>query len=170
VQAAFARVRRAHAEGTVVSPRALLFQTARNLALNQIRHRSYTHPIALTETDLSGVLDDGIGVPEAVAQAEDEPGTVAAEDPGKCHAILEGVEEAAVGEAEMLTVDHAEGPGSGKGLGHPLLRPARARRRLTVGEVHDADAVPLRGQQRQRAAATDLDVVGMGADRDHVER
>jgi RNA polymerase sigma-70 factor (ECF subfamily) len=67
VQEAFARVLRAHGEGTVVCPRALLFQTARNLALNQIRHRSYTHPIALTETDLSGVLDDGIGVPEAVA-------------------------------------------------------------------------------------------------------
>jgi DNA-directed RNA polymerase specialized sigma24 family protein len=66
VQEAFARVLRAHSEGTVVCPRALLFQTARNLALNQIRHRSYTHPIALTETDLSGVLDDGIGVPEAV--------------------------------------------------------------------------------------------------------
>ena len=66
VQEAFARVLRAHAEGTVVCPRALLFQAARNLALNQIRHRSYTHPIELTETDLSGVLADGIGVPEAV--------------------------------------------------------------------------------------------------------
>ena len=33
VQEAFARVLRAHAEGTVVCPRALLFQTARNLAL-----------------------------------------------------------------------------------------------------------------------------------------
>ena len=42
VQEAFARVLRAHGEGTVICPRALLFQTARNLALNQIRHRSYT--------------------------------------------------------------------------------------------------------------------------------
>ena len=71
VQEAFARVLRAHAEGTIVCPRALLFQTARNLALNQIRHREYNHPVEITEIETSGVLDEGVGVPEAVARAED---------------------------------------------------------------------------------------------------
>ena len=90
VQEAFARVLRAHTEGTVVRPRALLFHTARNLALNHIRHRSYTHSIELTETDLSGVLDDGIGVPEAVAHAEDIQMLIAAIQslPERCRQVF----------------------------------------------------------------------------------
>ena len=90
VQEAFARVLRVHAEGTVVCPRALLFQAARNLALNQIRRRSYTHPIELTETDLSGVLDDGVGVPEAVAHAEDIKMLIAAIQslPERCRQVF----------------------------------------------------------------------------------
>jgi RNA polymerase sigma-70 factor (ECF subfamily) len=71
VQEAYTRLLRAHAEGTVVSPKAFLFHAARNLALNQIRHRSYTHPSGLTEIDVSSVLDSGEGVPETVARAED---------------------------------------------------------------------------------------------------
>ncbi|MEO6246603.1 MAG: sigma-70 family RNA polymerase sigma factor [Opitutaceae bacterium] len=71
VQEAYARLLRAHAEGTVVSPKAFLFHAARNLALNHVRHRSYTHPTALTETDTSRVLDTAEGVPESVARAED---------------------------------------------------------------------------------------------------
>ena len=55
-------------------------------------------------------------------------------------------------------------------LGKPLLGAARPRRGLAVGEVDDADAIPLRRQQGQRAATADFDVVGMGADRDHIER
>lgn len=90
VQEAFTRVLRAHTEGTVVCPRALLFHTARNLALNQIRHRSYTHPIELTETELSGVLDDGIGVPELVAHAEDIQMLIAAIQslPERCRQVF----------------------------------------------------------------------------------
>lgn len=70
-QEAIARLLRAHAEGTVVSPRAFLFQTARNLALNQLRHRAHTHPAGITETDASGVLDGAADVPESIAHAED---------------------------------------------------------------------------------------------------
>ena len=44
VQEAYARLLRARAEGTIVSPKAFLFHSARNLALNQLRHRSYTLP------------------------------------------------------------------------------------------------------------------------------
>jgi RNA polymerase sigma-70 factor (ECF subfamily) len=71
VQEAYTRLVRAHADGTVVCPRAFLFHTARNLALNQIRHRGYTHPDPLTEPNVSGVLDSGESVPELVARAED---------------------------------------------------------------------------------------------------
>lgn len=70
-QEAFVRVLKAHTEGKVVNPKALLFQTARNLALNQIRHRGYRHSESLTETDPSGVLDDAPSAPSAVAHAED---------------------------------------------------------------------------------------------------
>jgi RNA polymerase sigma-70 factor (ECF subfamily) len=71
VQEAYARSLRAHAEGTVVSPKAFLYHAARNLALNQIRHRKYTHPNVSGEADVSCVLDGGAGVPEVVACAED---------------------------------------------------------------------------------------------------
>lgn len=71
VQEAYARSLRAHAEGTVVSPKAFLYHAARNLALNQLRHRKYTHPHAAGETDVASVLDGGAGVPEMVACAED---------------------------------------------------------------------------------------------------
>lgn len=71
VQESYSRLLRAHAEGTVVSPKAFLFHAARNLALNQIRHRFYTHPSPLMDTDVSSVLDTGESVPESVARAED---------------------------------------------------------------------------------------------------
>ncbi len=71
VQEAYARALRAHAEGTVVSPKAFLYHAARNVALNQIRHRRYTHPDSTLEADVSRVLDGGVGVPETVACAED---------------------------------------------------------------------------------------------------
>jgi RNA polymerase sigma-70 factor (ECF subfamily) len=71
VQDAYARSLRAHAEGTVVSPKAFLYHAARNLALNQIRHRKYTHPDMSADTDVSRIMDVGAGVPETVACAED---------------------------------------------------------------------------------------------------
>ncbi len=90
VQDTFARVLRAHGEGTIVCPRAFLFQTARNLALDQVRHRKHTHPMEITEIDLAGVLDDGVGVPEAVARAEDIPMLIAAIQslPERCRQIF----------------------------------------------------------------------------------
>jgi RNA polymerase sigma-70 factor (ECF subfamily) len=71
VQDVYARLLRARAQGTVVSPKAFLFHAARNIALNQVRHRSYTHPTELTDNAVSSVLDPGEGVPETVARAED---------------------------------------------------------------------------------------------------
>ena len=62
-----------------------------------------------------------------------------------------------------------------KGLGgcfrfrEARLRPRRVGRRLPVGEIDDPDAVALLDQPGERAAAGDLNVVGMGADGDDVE-
>ena len=55
----------------MVSPKAFLFQTARNLALNQLRHRSYTHPSTPRDTEFADALDANASLPETVARAED---------------------------------------------------------------------------------------------------
>jgi RNA polymerase sigma factor (sigma-70 family) len=71
VQEAYERMLQAHDDGTVVAPKAFLYHTARNLALNQIRHRGYTHPVESENIDVSGALDAGAGVRESVSRAED---------------------------------------------------------------------------------------------------
>ena len=81
-----------------------------------------------------------------------------------------GIEEPAIGEAEMLAVDHAERAGRGQRLGRALLRPARTGRRLAIGEIDDPDPRPPGRQERERPATPDLDVIRMGSDGDHVER
>ena len=90
VQEAYARLLRANAEGTVISPRAFLFQAARNLALNQVRHRSYTHPADMQEADVTAVVDVAAGVPESVARAEDVQILIAAIQslPERCRQIF----------------------------------------------------------------------------------
>lgn len=71
VQESFSRLVRAHESGPVACPRAYLFVTARNLALNHLRHQRVDRPDGLTETDPLGVLDDSPAVPESVARAEE---------------------------------------------------------------------------------------------------
>jgi len=71
IQEAYVRLMRAHEEGTVVSPKAFLFHAARNIALNQIRHRSYTNPPTEGDDHTTDFLDAGAGVPDLVALAED---------------------------------------------------------------------------------------------------
>lgn len=78
------------AQGTGVSPEACLFHVARNIALNQVRHRSYTHPTDCTENVVSSVVDPGEGVPETVARAEDSQLLLRAVPslPGRCHHVF----------------------------------------------------------------------------------
>ncbi len=71
VQEAYARLLRVRGTGSVACARAFLFITARNLALNQLRHLRYESPGDLTENAASGVLDEGAAIPESVARAED---------------------------------------------------------------------------------------------------
>lgn len=71
VQEAYARLMRARETGTIACARAFLFVTARNLALNQLRHLRYERPEGLAELDSSGVIDESAAIPESVALAED---------------------------------------------------------------------------------------------------
>lgn len=90
VQEAFVRVLKARATGEVRSPKALLFVTARNLALMQLRHRAVAREDRLTETELWGILDESVDVPAAVTRAEElETLTKAIQSlPTRCRQIL----------------------------------------------------------------------------------
>ena len=90
IQEAFLRVHRAHERGPIVNPRALLFTTARNLALNELRHLRHSQPNGLTETDVSTVLDGGADIPESIARAEDLQLLIAAIQslPERCRQII----------------------------------------------------------------------------------
>lgn len=71
VQEAYARLLRVRETGSVANPRAFLFVTARNLALNQLRHDRHARGVGWDEAGTDGVLDQGPPVPESVAHAED---------------------------------------------------------------------------------------------------
>ena len=71
VQEAYSRLLRARETGSIACARAFLFVTARNLALNQLRHLRHERPDGLMELDASGVLDESAAIPESVARAED---------------------------------------------------------------------------------------------------
>lgn len=71
VQESYSRLLRARQTGSIACARAFLFVTARNLALNQLRHLRHERPEGVAELDASGVLDEQATVPESVARAED---------------------------------------------------------------------------------------------------
>lgn len=91
VQESFLRVLRVHgAGGVLTSPKALLFATARNLAIDRLRRRQVIPFASLEETDLSFVADE---VPDAAEQAasrqELEMLTQAVQSlPDRCRKIL----------------------------------------------------------------------------------
>ncbi|MBI2497429.1 MAG: sigma-70 family RNA polymerase sigma factor, partial [Opitutae bacterium] len=55
----------------IACARAFPSGTARNLALNQLRHLRYERPEGIADLDASGVLDDSAAIPESVTRAED---------------------------------------------------------------------------------------------------
>jgi RNA polymerase sigma factor (sigma-70 family) len=71
VQEAFIRVLRARAAGELQSPKAFLFATARNLALDQLRRHHVSRTDSLVETDYSNVLDEHESIPESVARNQE---------------------------------------------------------------------------------------------------
>lgn len=62
---------RARAIGPIKNARAFLFTTARNLALNHLRHRRHEHPPGVAEIDAAGVVDEGVDTTEAVARRQE---------------------------------------------------------------------------------------------------
>jgi len=70
VQESYLRILKANAAGIIKSPKAFLFTTARNLALNHLRHVRHA-PNVLGKTDASDVLDESVGVSETVARAQE---------------------------------------------------------------------------------------------------
>jgi RNA polymerase sigma factor (sigma-70 family) len=71
VQEAFLRVLRARATGELQSPKAFLFATARNLALDQLRRHHVSRTDSLVEADYSNVLDERESVPDHVARNQE---------------------------------------------------------------------------------------------------
>lgn len=91
VQDAFLRVLRVHEEGgDMSSPKALLFATARNLAIDRLRRRQVIAFDSLEETDLSFVLDDEPDAAEQTAVRQElEILTRAIQSlPDRCRQIL----------------------------------------------------------------------------------
>ncbi|MCH6257541.1 sigma-70 family RNA polymerase sigma factor [Puniceicoccaceae bacterium K14] len=71
IQEVFSRILKAHESGPIANPRAFLFVTARNLALNQLRHMRYERPGGAREIDPLSIVADVNSPPEAVAKEEE---------------------------------------------------------------------------------------------------
>ena len=71
VQEAFIRVLRARDEGELQAPKAFLFATARNLALDYLRRHAVSRTDGLVEADILDVLDDGESIPENIARQQE---------------------------------------------------------------------------------------------------
>jgi RNA polymerase sigma factor (sigma-70 family) len=67
VQEAFARVLAACQQHELGSPKAFLFATARNLALDRLRCHDFSRTDSLGDIDSLHVLSEGDGIPETVA-------------------------------------------------------------------------------------------------------
>ena len=70
VQEVYARLLRAHDTGPIACVRGFLFVTARNLALNRLRHERIERPEG-AKIDPLAVIDERAAVPDVVAQAEE---------------------------------------------------------------------------------------------------
>jgi RNA polymerase sigma factor (sigma-70 family) len=90
VQETFARLLKAHAASPIANPKAFLFATARNLALDRLRRRQLVCLEPLAEIAESSVLDDRLGVSEALGrQQELELLTQAIQSlPERCRQVL----------------------------------------------------------------------------------
>ena len=90
VQETYARLLRARERGSIVSPRGLLFATARNAARDLFRRRAAAKTTSIAEIDCSRVFDDAPGVVETVSrrQEADLLAEAIAALPPRCREIL----------------------------------------------------------------------------------
>lgn len=71
VQETFIKAWQAHSAGTLRAPKAFIFTTARNLALNQLRHRNVENIDGLAEIDDCGVLDGENDLRDTIARSDE---------------------------------------------------------------------------------------------------
>lgn len=71
VQEAYVRVLRARESGALTAPKAFLFATARNLALDRLRRHEVSRTDSLGDFDALNVLDERDGVSETVARNQE---------------------------------------------------------------------------------------------------
>ncbi len=71
IQDAYVRVLDARKKGKLRSPKAFLFATSRNLAIDRLRHLKVAKNESLVENDLSDVWDENMGIPETVARNQE---------------------------------------------------------------------------------------------------
>lgn len=71
LQESYLRVLRAHEAGGMLSPKAFLYATARNLALDRARRRRILRTDPLGNDESLAVLDDGEGIPETAARNQE---------------------------------------------------------------------------------------------------
>jgi RNA polymerase sigma-70 factor (ECF subfamily) len=71
MQEAFARVWQARLRGELRAPKAFLFATARNLALDLVRRQNVLCAEPLKYFDEADILDETAGVPETVARNQE---------------------------------------------------------------------------------------------------
>ncbi len=91
VQEAYARMLRARAAGSAMrSPKAFFFATARNLALDTLRHRQVSGDDTLVSFESLDVLDESDGIPETVDRREKlERLTIAIQSlPARCREVM----------------------------------------------------------------------------------
>ena len=103
-------------------------------------------------------------------ESQDDARPPTAEDFGEHHAGIEAVEEPPVRQAERFAMRYAEDLGGPPRLDQAHFGTRRTRRRFSIRQIDDADAVALPRQPSQCAAAGDLHIIRMGADGDHVQR
>jgi RNA polymerase sigma-70 factor (ECF subfamily) len=71
LQESYLRVLAAREHGGMKSPKAFLFATARNLAVDRARRRQIVRTDSLVETDALSVLDESDGIPETIARNQE---------------------------------------------------------------------------------------------------
>lgn len=139
VQEAYVRVWRAHVSGELQAPKAFLFATARNLALDYLRRHHVSRTTALGENELSNVLDEQGDVPETVSRNQETALLTEAIQslPTRCRQILTlrtvyGMTQRAIGEKLGIsdrTVAAQLAIGVAKCTEYMLRRTDRSKRR-----------------------------------------
>lgn len=71
VQESYVRVLQARGRDQVQFPKAFLFATAKNLAIDYFRNLKSTAECQLVDNDVATVLDESAGVPESVARHQE---------------------------------------------------------------------------------------------------